>query len=1196
MKIAIYSDTHIHTWMRSGEDTSGLSVRTQHQIDVLDQIHQINIARKIDYNIFGGDGVHKPGEHPTAAFWVFDQFFKKNRVPTIAASGSHDSIDVVNPKEYQTFHTIIKSLSNAVSEIPGLKVKMVDFYSPVDYDAIKGYDIVVLHKQPAIINEYGHAVHGVDWQLLAKNNRTVWFGHDHTTKQLGPNAWVIGSIMHFNFGDSGERGIWILDTDTWKVEFVKLLYPEFRTVNQETEIPADDKYNYYRVLHPTKKDIDTDHVVAVQVPEVFDAKIHSDDFLGILKEWLVMNEKAEDYLKPIQCLIEARVDIVKKFFRGRIVDVTIKDFMSIGEVAYTIENGVTCITGHIEAKESKQTENEDTKESTSVDVVQVSSNGAGKTSMTGEAIEWLLFGETSKGLKGDDVIRRGSDEAIVTGRIVDREEAYLITRSTDKGLSIRKAGSDEDLVAGRRKPDRQKLFEETILGFSKETFMASCYFSQEHLQMLTGMTDGDKTSMVTNLLGFDEYDVMYEKVDDIRKGIADKIKELADYQSGIKNKRDAMDQRRTTLQESLARVETRLTEKTLLVRDTTDRKEKATIALGKMPVANRDFSEYDKKIKEIQTSLEETKLRLAEVSKALETSDKELAIEEKRKQAEALRIRINELSGANSRLAVSSSDLMLVPDVAAQLRDWDTRIEKAKTDQNNANADILKRKDALKAEQSGIKGELTRNKEILDMLKLERIPNDIMFTKYADIQKKIDELTANVHTVANEANQLATEINLMNKDVQTMKAGKMPEGVRCDSCGAVVTQANKEEYIREKESKIAEAMKNHTDKSESLKKDEETRSAYIRNAIAQMLTDYQTAIAGNNEAITKLDSAMQEADKGAEASAAALSQLIQGKDAYVKAAALAAIDSNKKAIAVAANDLAAISDVIEAAEKKKKELTEDKDLYEEKQRRQQDKVTTVLEEKNKAIEAARTCDERRKDLETSLSSCDERLKVYQAEIADANIEATQLRDSIKKVVADQSHLDEEDKHTAEDIESKVKITESLDFWKTAFSVTGIRTVLLDRFCNDFNFLANKALATISSGKMSVVVSPMKELKSGETRNKLGLRIRMGMAEVKYESLSGGEKRRVDMALCMALNHWVGQRYGVPHGLLGIIIFDEIFSFLDKLGEELVAGMLQEEAHDRAILIITHTGELASYADRVWVARKVEGLSCLDAGN
>jgi DNA repair exonuclease SbcCD ATPase subunit len=174
--------------------------------------------------------------------------------------------------------------------------------------------------------------------------------------------------------------------------------------------------------------------------------------------------------------------------------------------------------------------------------------------------------------------------------------------------------------------------------------------------------------------------------------------------------------------------------------------------------------------------------------------------------------------------------------------------------------------------------------------------------------------------------------------------------------------------------------------------------------------------------------------------------------------------------------------------------------------------------------------------------------------------------------------------------------EVLEFWKIAFSPKGIRALLLDRFCNEMNEKVNDYLSSISSGYMSLVIKPTSTLKSGEERNKLGLDIRMKQEIVKYESLSGGEKRRVDISLCLGLNKWISDRFDLKKGLLGFMVLDEVFSFLDDSAEETIGSLLNQEGLKRAIFVISHTTELQNYTNNKWLVSKTNGISKLEAIN
>lgn len=101
-------------------------------------------------------------------------------------------------------------------------------------------------------------------------------------------------------------------------------------------------------------------------------------------------------------------------------------------------------------------------------------------------------------------------------------------------------------------------------------------------------------------------------------------------------------------------------------------------------------------------------------------------------------------------------------------------------------------------------------------------------------------------------------------------------------------------------------------------------------------------------------------------------------------------------------------------------------------------------------------------------------------------------------------------------------------------------------------------------------------------------------EVTYTSLSGGEKRRIDCALCFGLSKYITLKYQLGSGgILGLLILDEVFSYLDQTGEDALAILLAEEGKDKAVFVIDHMFGLKAYADDVWTVKKASGISTLE---
>lgn len=80
----------------------------------------------------------------------------------------------------------------------------------------------------------------------------------------------------------------------------------------------------------------------------------------------------------------------------------------------------------------------------------------------------------------------------------------------------------------------------------------------------------------------------------------------------------------------------------------------------------------------------------------------------------------------------------------------------------------------------------------------------------------------------------------------------------------------------------------------------------------------------------------------------------------------------------------------------------------------------------------------------------------------------------------------------------------------------------------------------------------------------------------YASLSGGEKRRVDVALLLALVELRSRQANAGSG--GTLWLDEVFDTLDSDGVDAVSELLRDVARDRCVVVITHSRDLAEQLD------------------
>ena len=143
---------------------------------------------------------------------------------------------------------------------------------------------------------------------------------------------------------------------------------------------------------------------------------------------------------------------------------------------------------------------------------------------------------------------------------------------------------------------------------------------------------------------------------------------------------------------------------------------------------------------------------------------------------------------------------------------------------------------------------------------------------------------------------------------------------------------------------------------------------------------------------------------------------------------------------------------------------------------------------------------------------------------------------------------------ASDIAENVELLELYAYWKKAFGKGGIQGLLIDEVGGYFNMMRSEVFPTLTGGVYDVQFSSTSQTKTGEDREKVEFMVLKRGVPVPYAGLSGGQRRRVDLGVLLTMTLAVSEIYQIP-GLLGIVILDEVFSFLDDNGSEALAETL-----------------------------------------
>ena len=197
---------------------------------------------------------------------------------------------------------------------------------------------------------------------------------------------------------------------------------------------------------------------------------------------------------------------------------------------------------------------------------------------------------------------------------------------------------------------------------------------------------------------------------------------------------------------------------------------------------------------------------------------------------------------------------------------------------------------------------------------------------------------------------------------------------------------------------------------------------------------------------------------------------------------------------------------------------------------------------------------------------------------------------IEGYLKEQKDCQEQIEELTESISEKSDEKDCLLFWQQAYSNQGIKSFILDDITPFLNRRVNKYLSKLAAGHIEVKFSTQTTLKSGEVREKFSIDINNQDGGSVYAANSAGEKKRVDLAVNLALQDLVAAR---SNKSLNLAIFDEIFDSLDESGIESVISLLQELATEKSsIFVISHNPHLQAMFSNVITVVKKDGYSTL----
>jgi DNA repair exonuclease SbcCD ATPase subunit len=144
------------------------------------------------------------------------------------------------------------------------------------------------------------------------------------------------------------------------------------------------------------------------------------------------------------------------------------------------------------------------------------SNGSGKSAFMIEALSWLFFDKTIRGIKTDDVIRKKQKQCSVVCTLFDNGKKYIVIRSRSRGKA-------SVLTVNEKSISQDNL--EVLLGVDFNTFTSAVIHPQDFIGF-ADRRDKERKEILTKILGLERFNIYKEMAKSGYDNTSDDIREI----------------------------------------------------------------------------------------------------------------------------------------------------------------------------------------------------------------------------------------------------------------------------------------------------------------------------------------------------------------------------------------------------------------------------------------------------------------------------------------------------------------------------------------------------------------------------------------------------------------------------------------------------------------------------------------------
>lgn len=245
----------------------------------------------------------------------------------------------------------------------------------------------------------------------------------------------------------------------------------------------------------------------------------------------------------------------------------------------------------------------------------------------------------------------------------------------------------------------------------------------------------------------------------------------------------------------------------------------------------------------------------------------------------------------------------------------------------------------------------------------------------------------------------------------------------------------------------------------------------------------------------------------------------------------------------------------------KTSMTQAMDLQDEKLRNITNKHSNLLREKTAILNM------KKPESEAKINGLNNKIEILknESEKYDINkISVTPYDSYLAEAESKAENLAQEESLLLDEIEKIRTQMKYYEYWSSAFGDQGIRKYVIDGIVPALNENLAYWLGILINNNLRIKFDNQFEDYIDKVPEE---------SQLSYFAISGGQKRRINLALSQAFAHIMSLNTG---RYLNLVFLDEVTSNIDKSGAEAIYQMIVELAQDKRVFITTHDQNLLEY--------------------